>query len=90
MKRIFLFLATNVAVLAVLSVLFQVFGVERSGGGPGPARKPARDGDELAAFGISGGIPEGLSRLSMSHPPLEQRIAALQHQYNIHIRRATP
>jgi heat shock protein HtpX len=40
---------------------------------------------ELAAFGISGGIPEGFSRLFMSHPPLEQRIAALQHQYNIHI-----
>jgi heat shock protein HtpX len=39
----------------------------------------------LAAFGISGGLPQGLSRLFMSHPPLEQRIAALQHQYNVHI-----
>ena len=29
MKRLFLFLATNVAVLAVLSVVFQVFGVEQ-------------------------------------------------------------
>jgi heat shock protein HtpX len=38
----------------------------------------------LAAFGISGGLPEGLSRLFMSHPPLEARITALQHQYNIH------
>jgi len=40
---------------------------------------------ELAAFGISGGIPEGLARLFMSHPPLERRIAALQQQYNVHI-----
>ncbi|CAL1239681.1 protease HtpX [Candidatus Methylocalor cossyra] len=33
---------------------------------------------ELAAFGISGGIGSGLARLFMSHPPLEERIAALQ------------
>jgi len=39
----------------------------------------------LAAFGISGGIPARLSRLFMSHPPLEQRIAALQQRYNVHI-----
>jgi len=32
----------------------------------------------MAAFGISGGLPQGLSRLFMSHPPLEARIAALQ------------
>jgi heat shock protein HtpX len=30
------------------------------------------------AFGISGGIGHGLRRLFMSHPPLEERIAALQ------------
>jgi heat shock protein HtpX len=34
--------------------------------------------DQLAAFGISGGIGQGLKRLFMSHPPLEERIAALQ------------
>ncbi|MEO6697220.1 MAG: protease HtpX [Gammaproteobacteria bacterium] len=34
--------------------------------------------DQLAAFGISGGIGHGLKRLFMSHPPLEERIAALQ------------
>ncbi len=34
--------------------------------------------DQLAAFGISGGIGHGLKRLTMSHPPLEERIAALQ------------
>jgi heat shock protein HtpX len=33
---------------------------------------------EMAAFGISGGIKEGLAKLSMTHPPLEDRIAALQ------------
>jgi heat shock protein HtpX len=31
----------------------------------------------LAAFGIMGGIGHGLKRLLMSHPPLEERIAAL-------------
>jgi heat shock protein HtpX len=36
--------------------------------------------DQLAAFGISGGIGSGLKRLFMSHPPLEERIAALQSQ----------
>ena len=34
--------------------------------------------DQMAAFGISGGIGSGLKRLFMSHPPLEERIAALQ------------
>jgi heat shock protein HtpX len=34
--------------------------------------------DQLAAFGISGGIGHGLKKLFMSHPPLEQRIAALR------------
>ena len=32
----------------------------------------------LVAFGISGGLKEGLAGLLMSHPPLEVRIAALQ------------
>lgn len=32
---------------------------------------------EFAAFGISGGMGDGLKRLFMSHPPLEERIAAL-------------
>jgi len=34
--------------------------------------------DQMAAFGISGSIGSGLRRLFMSHPPLEERIAALQ------------
>jgi heat shock protein HtpX len=33
---------------------------------------------EFAAFGISGGLGGGLKRLFLSHPPLEERIAALE------------
>ena len=33
---------------------------------------------EFAAFGISGGLAKGLGKLFMSHPPLEERIAALE------------
>ncbi len=37
---------------------------------------------ELAAFGISGGLKAGISKLMMTHPPLEERIAALEgHKY---------
>ena len=35
---------------------------------------------QLAAFGIGGGPGTGLQRLFMSHPPLEERIAALRSQ----------
>jgi heat shock protein HtpX len=34
--------------------------------------------DQLAAFGISGGVSRGIKRLFMTHPPLEERIAALK------------
>ncbi len=34
--------------------------------------------DQLRAFGIAGGLRGGLSRLFMSHPPLDERIAALE------------
>lgn len=34
--------------------------------------------DQMAALGISGNIGSGLKRLFMSHPPLEERIAALE------------
>jgi heat shock protein HtpX len=33
---------------------------------------------EMAAFGINGSMAAGLKRLFLSHPPLEERIAALQ------------
>jgi heat shock protein HtpX len=34
--------------------------------------------DQLAAFGISGRMAEGMKRLFLSHPPLAERIAALE------------
>ncbi len=34
--------------------------------------------DKMAAFGIAGGVGSGLKRLFMTHPPLEERIAALK------------
>jgi len=34
--------------------------------------------DQMAAFGIAGGVGDGLKALFLTHPPLEQRIAALQ------------
>jgi heat shock protein HtpX len=40
--------------------------------------QPAELPEALRAFGIAGGSPRGLRRLFMSHPPLEERIAALQ------------
>ena len=33
---------------------------------------------EMAAFGISGGLHQGIAQLFTSHPPLEDRIAALE------------
>jgi len=33
---------------------------------------------QVAAFGIAGGMGQGLRRLFLSHPPLEERIAALR------------
>src|SRR3569833_3588574 len=36
--------------------------------------------DQLAAFGIAGGLAHGLKRLCMTHPPLSERIAALRAQ----------
>lgn len=41
-------------------------------------RMPQPLPDQLAAFGISGGVGQGLKRLFMSHPPLDERIAALR------------
>ena len=34
--------------------------------------------EQMAAFGIAGGVGSGLKRLFMSHPPIEERIAALR------------
>jgi heat shock protein HtpX len=42
------------------------------------AHEPKDLPGEFAAFGISGGMGDGLKKLFMSHPPLEERISALQ------------
>lgn len=34
--------------------------------------------DRMAAFGIAGGVGQGLKKLLMTHPPLSERIAALK------------
>jgi Zn-dependent protease with chaperone function len=34
--------------------------------------------DQLAAFGIAGGVGHGIKQLFLSHPPLADRIAALE------------
>ena len=39
---------------------------------------PVHMPDTLAAFGINGGLKQGLARMFMSHPPLEERIDALR------------
>lgn len=40
--------------------------------------QPSRLPDQMAAFGINGGFADGFKKLFLSHPPLEERIAALQ------------
>ncbi len=42
------------------------------------AHEPEDLPDQMAAFGISGGVASGLKALFLTHPPLEQRIAALE------------
>ena len=42
--------------------------------------EPSRLPSQMAAFGINGGLGEGLRKLFMTHPPLEERIAALRRQ----------
>jgi heat shock protein HtpX len=40
--------------------------------------QPSQLPSEMQAFGINGGLGEGLRKLFMTHPPLQERIAALQ------------
>jgi len=42
------------------------------------AHQPAPLPKAVEAFGISGRVGAGITRLFMSHPPLEERIAALR------------
>jgi Zn-dependent protease with chaperone function len=108
MKRIFLFVVTNLAVLALLSVVLfiveRVFGVQLAGGGllRSMSRSQAEavlgreithvaNGDMVTLALLQGvlntfviflariiGRTQGFMRLFMSHPPLDERIAALQ------------
>ncbi|MCE5234017.1 MAG: protease HtpX [Mizugakiibacter sp.] len=48
--------------------------LERLAGNRGESTLPK----SIQAFGISGGLARGFARLFMSHPPLEERIAALR------------
>lgn len=48
--------------------------LERLKQGTAPAELP----DQLAAFGIAGGLGSGIKKLFMSHPPLDERIEALR------------
>jgi len=48
--------------------------LERLKQGTVPAELP----DQLAAFGIAGGIGSGIKKMFMSHPPLDERIEALR------------
>jgi heat shock protein HtpX len=40
--------------------------------------RPVDMPDQMAAFGIRGGVPKGFKRLFMTHPPIEERIMALK------------
>ncbi|HUF21364.1 MAG TPA: protease HtpX [Burkholderiales bacterium] len=40
--------------------------------------EPSKLPDQIKAFGISGGMGRGFKRLFMTHPPLDERIAALK------------
>ena len=42
--------------------------------------EPSRLPSQMAAFGINGGLGDGLRKLFMTHPPLEERIEALRRQ----------
>ncbi|MBI3899729.1 MAG: protease HtpX [Gammaproteobacteria bacterium] len=42
------------------------------------AHTPSQLPDQMAAFGINSGVAQGIKKLFTSHPPLEDRIAALK------------
>ncbi|MCG3202877.1 MAG: Protease HtpX [Gammaproteobacteria bacterium] len=50
--------------------------------------RPSELPRQMAAFGISGNLRQGLMRLFMTHPPLEERIAALRQGADADERRA--
>jgi heat shock protein HtpX len=44
----------------------------------GQIHQPQALPESLAAFGIAGGVPTGMKKLFMSHPPISERIQALR------------
>ncbi len=70
--RILLFLATNLAVILVASFTLRLLGVDNY------LAQNGIDYGSLLAVAINQGHRTGLAALFMTHPPLEQRIQALQ------------
>jgi heat shock protein HtpX len=53
--------------------------LERLDAGHRPSTLPA----QVEAFGIAGGVGQGLKKLFLSHPPMQERIAALRRQPSV-------
>ena len=53
--------------------------LERLEAGHRPSTLPA----QVEAFGIAGGVGQGLKKLFLSHPPMQERIAALRNQPSV-------
>jgi heat shock protein HtpX len=47
------------------------------------AHQPEGLPQQMAAFGINAGVPSGIKRFFMSHPPLDERIDALKRQHGL-------
>ncbi|MBM4192196.1 MAG: protease HtpX [Gammaproteobacteria bacterium] len=47
------------------------------------AQQPEGLPQQMAAFGINSGVPTGIKRFFMSHPPLDERIDALKRQHGL-------
>ena len=69
-----LFIPSFRSALYAASTPAMVGALERLKASAGQPHLPA----QLGAFGVSGGTRSGLARLFMSHPPLDERIAALK------------
>jgi heat shock protein HtpX len=47
------------------------------------AHQPEGLPQQMAAFGINAGVPGGIKRFFMSHPPLDERLDALKRQHGL-------
>ena len=77
MKRVGLFIFTNIAVLVVLSIVLRLLGVDSILDERGVGLDVGNLLVLCAVFGM-GGSGRRFGRLFMSHPPLDERIAALK------------